>query len=166
MSLKIPKNIIIEAKYTQGKEYMTVNTYKEYQGYYYELNDKIFAGKEFDVFAPELMRLSSNKINPLLTRLSTYAYAALSQKQNDILSTIINVLATDTNPNTDKSGEETYYTRKINEIPYSIKQISKETYTNTLKDPIYQSVILKPDYSNVDEAEQQMPGLKAFLGLQ
>jgi hypothetical protein len=89
MSLKIPRNIIIEAKYTQGKEYMTIDTYKEYQGYYYELNDKIFAGKEFDVFAPELIRLSSNKINPLLTRLSTYAYAALSQKQNDILSTII-----------------------------------------------------------------------------
>jgi hypothetical protein len=166
MSLKIPKNIIIEAKYTQGKEYMTVNTYKEYQGYYYELNDRVFAGKEFDVFAPELIRLSSNKVNPLLTRLSTYAYGALSQKQNDILSTVINALATDTNPNTDKSGEDTYYTRKINETPYSIKQIDKETYTNTLKDPIYQSVILKADYSNINEAEQQIPGLKAFLGIQ
>jgi glycogen synthase len=166
MSLKIPRNIIIEPKYTQGKEYMTIDTYKEYQGYYYELNDKIFAGKEFDVFAPELIRLSSNKINPLLTRLSTYAYAALSQKQNDILSTIINVLATDINPNTDKSGEETYYNRKINEIPYSIKQITKETYINILKDPIYQSVIVKADYSNIDQAEQQIPGLKAFLGIQ
>jgi hypothetical protein len=166
MSLKIPKNIIIESKYTQGKEYMTINTYKEYQGYYYELNDRVFAGKEFDVFAPELIRFSSNKINPLLTRLSTYAYAALSQKQNNILSTVINILATDINPNTDKSGEETYYTRKINEIPYSIKQIDKKTYNNTLKDPIYQSVILKADYSNIDQAEQQIPGLKAFLGIQ
>jgi hypothetical protein len=166
MSLKIPKNIIIESKYTQGKEYMTINTYKEYQGYYYELNDRVFAGKEFDVFAPELMRFSSNKINPLLTRLSTYVYGTLSQKQNDILSTVINVLSTDTNPNTDKSGEDTYYTRKINETPYSIKQITKETYTNTLKDPIYQSVIVKADYSNIDQAEQQIPGLKAFLGIQ
>ena len=166
MSLKIPKNIIIESKYTQGKEYITIDTYKEYQGYYYELNDRVFAGKEFDVFAPELIRISSNKVNPLLTRLSTYVYGALSQKQNDILSTVINVLSTDTNPNTDKSGEDTYYTRKINEIPYSIKQITKETYTNTLKDPIYQSVIVKADYSNIDQAEQQIPGLKAFLGIQ
>jgi hypothetical protein len=166
MALKLPKNIILTSKYTQGKEYMFVETYKEYQGYYYELNGKLFAGKEFDAYAPELIKLSSNKVNPLLTRLSTYVYGALSKNTNISLSTVFNSLSVDNNPFIDQSGEETYYTRKINETPYSIKQISKDTYDSIQRNPIYQTVILKPDYSNIDQAEQQIPGLKAFLEIQ
>jgi hypothetical protein len=157
--MRVPKNIIVTSKYTQGNEYMYKNTQNQYQGYYYELNGKTFVGKTFDVYALELVRMTPNNFNTLLTKASTYVYGELSNIKipNILIPSVVL---------TSNSDEETYYTRKINEIPYSIKQISKETYTNTLKDPIYQSVILKADYSNIDQAEQQMPGLRAFLGIQ
>jgi hypothetical protein len=157
--MKVPKNIIVNSKYTQGNEYMYKNTQESYQGYYYELNGKTFVGKTFDVYSLELVRMTPNNFNTLLTKASTYVYGAISgiKIPNTLIPSVVL---------TNESSEETYYVRKINEIPYSIKQITKETYINTLKDPIYQSVILKPDYSNIDQAEQQMPGLKAFLGLQ
>ena len=44
MSVRIPSNQIVKSKYTIGKEYMFESTYREYQGYYYELNGKLFAG--------------------------------------------------------------------------------------------------------------------------
>jgi hypothetical protein len=157
--MRVPKNIIVTSKYTQGNEYMYKNTQHQYQGYYYELNGKTFVGKTFDVYSLELVRMTPNNFNTLLTKASTYVYGELSNIKipNILIPSVVL---------TSNSDEETYYTRKINEIPYSIKQISKETYTNTLKDPIYQSVILKADYSNIDQAEQQMPGLRAFLGIQ
>jgi hypothetical protein len=167
--MRVPKNIIVTSKYTQGNEYMYKDTQESYQGYYYELNDKLFAGKEFDVYSLELLRITPSNINTFLTKASTYVYGAISGVK--ILNTLTPSVALTNESDEEtylinKSDEETYYTRKINETPYSIKQITKETYTNTLKDPIYQSVILKPDYSNIDQAEQQIPGLKAFLGLQ
>jgi hypothetical protein len=166
MSIKIPKNIIIESKYTQGKEYMTVETYKEYQGYYYELNGKIFAGKEFDVFAPELMKFTSNKINPLLTKLSTYVYGVIAGSNNLLPSTIINTVVTNSNLIKSYVNTETYYAKKINEIPYSIKQIDKATYDNLQSNPFYKTVVLNPNKPDLEQAEKQIPGLKAFLGIE
>jgi hypothetical protein len=166
MALRIPKNLIVTSKYTSGGEYMFKSTQKEYKGYYYELNGNFFAGKEYKSNANELLKININNINPFLSRASTSTYGFLSNiKLNNISSIVINTLATDNDPNVDKSGEDTYYTRKINETPYSIKQIDEETYINTLKNPLQKSVILKADYSNIDQAEQQIPGLKAFLGI-
>jgi hypothetical protein len=162
--IKIPRNIIIEAKYTQGKEYMTVNTYKEYQGYYYELNDRVFAGREFDVFAPELMRFSSNKFNPLLTRLSTYVYAALSgiKLNNTIPPSIIA-------GGSGKDGGLRYFYKKINVTPIIIKETDEETYKNLNNDPLYQFVTVLydefnlPDQNSLDNAEKQFSGIKDFI---
>lgn len=167
MALRIPKNLIVTSKYTSGGEYMFKSTQKEYKGYYYELNGNFFAGKEYKSNANELLKININNINPFLSRASTSTYGFLSNiKLNNISSIVINTLSTNNDPNIDQSGEDTYYTRKINETPYAIKQIDQETYTNTLKNPLQKSVILKADYSNIDQAEQQMPGLKAFLGIQ
>jgi len=172
MSLKIPRNIIIEAKYTQGKEYMTVNTYKEYQGYYYELNDKIFAGKEFDAFAPELIRLSSNKVNPLLTRLSTYIYGAVS-----------GIKLKDTKPQSYifqptegevLNGSSTrYFSKQLNETPVIIKEINKSNYDEILQNPLYKTVSIKYINTNkntgdfdpieLSKAIIQIPELNIFL---
>ena len=41
MALKLPKNQIATSKYTSGGEYVTDKEYKNYQGYYYELNNKV-----------------------------------------------------------------------------------------------------------------------------
>jgi len=173
MALRIPKNLIVTSKYTSGKEYMFKSTQKEYKGYYYELNGNFFAGKEYKSNANELLKIDINNINPFLSRASTSTYGFLSNiKLNNISSMVINTLSkesgnldTENNPELTTLGKDTYYTRKINETPYSIKQIDEETYINTLKNPFQKSVILKADYSNIDQAEQQIPGLKAFLGI-
>jgi len=55
MALRIPKNQIITGKYTLGKEYVILSSYAPYQGYYYNLNGRTFAGKEFDPKAPEII---------------------------------------------------------------------------------------------------------------
>jgi len=61
--MKVPANII-ETKYTSGNEFVFSFNYKYYQGYYYELNDKIFAGKEFNINAPELVKAIQMQSTP------------------------------------------------------------------------------------------------------
>ena len=78
MSIRIPKNIIVESKYTIGNEYILLSSYQQYQGYYYEMNGKYFAGKEFDQNAPELQKILSSKSNNLLTLASTFLFGKLS----------------------------------------------------------------------------------------
>ena len=78
MSIRIPKNIIVESKYTSGNEYMFKSTQKEYKGYYYEMNGKIFAGREFKINSNELLKINIKNINPLLSRATTSVYGLLS----------------------------------------------------------------------------------------
>ena len=61
MSIRIPQNQIVY-KYTIGKEYMYTNTYREYQGHYYELNGRFFVGKEFNINSLELVIIEPKKI--------------------------------------------------------------------------------------------------------
>ena len=49
--MRIPANIISKDKYTIGNEYLYLDTYKEYQGFYYELSNKFFAGVDFNLEA-------------------------------------------------------------------------------------------------------------------
>ena len=78
MSIRIPQNIIVESKYTSGNEYIIIDTNIIYKGYYYEMNGKIFAGKEFDINAIELIKLLPKNINPFLLQVSSYVYGKLS----------------------------------------------------------------------------------------
>jgi hypothetical protein len=163
MSIKIPKNTI-SYKYTSGGEYVFKDSNIIYKGYYYEINGKFFNGRDFDINASELIKITSNGINPLLKNLTTFLYGTLSSNNQNIQSSKINSLANDINPNLDQSGEKTYYSRKINEIPYSIKQIDKITYDNIKSNPLYKTVELNKNYSNLEQSEQIIPGLKKFLG--
>ena len=76
VNVRIPQNQII-SKYTAGNEYMLTKTQNEYKGYYYELNNKTFAGKTFDPNNPEIVKIKSDKFNKLLSKASTYAYGAI-----------------------------------------------------------------------------------------
>ena len=168
--IRIPKNIIVESKYTQGNEYMFVSTYKKYQGYFYELNGKIFAGKEFDVYAPELMIISSNKTNSLLTKVSTYVFGKLANKTIQDLQSIIPKSLPIINSNESFYDPETplFFYRKINQTPIKINRTDEETYKSLQNNTIYQTTFVG-NYQEVTQnpeiAEQQMPGLKAFLGV-
>jgi len=164
MPLKIPQNQIIESKYTIGKEYMFVSTQNEYQGYYYELNGKLFAGKEFNPNNPEIIKIQSSRFNKLLSNLSTYTYGKLSGV--NISSNIVNSLPKSDNPNA-SSIETKFYCSKINVSPTIIKEISEDNYKTIQNDPIYKTTyvgIYNNKVQSIDDADKQIPGLKTFLG--
>lgn len=160
--MRIPSNII-EIKYTPGKEFVFSLNYKFYQGYYYELNGKTFAGKEFNANAPELIKSNSNSVNTLLTDSKTYIYGFISKIKSSQLSSPKFNSFPKTDLDTDTEGDETYYTKKLNINPTMIKQISKETFDKLKQDPFHQVISLKPDRSDLDQADKQMPGLKSFV---
>ncbi len=164
MALRIPQNKIVKSKYTAGKEYMFETTYREYQGYYYELNGKLFAGKEFNSNAPILIKINSDNVNKLLTNPQTYAYGRVSGiKINNIPpSTIIN-----------KSNifiTKRYFYKKLNSNPILIREINKETFDYFQSNPLYQVISIDipeggffANQSSLEEANQKMPGIKDFL---
>jgi hypothetical protein len=164
MAIRIPQNQIVESKYTVGKEYLLLSTHKEYQGYYYELNNKTFAGKEFNTNAPEIIKITSDKVNPLLLNTATYLYGLLSKVK--INNTKFNSLSKLDDPDIDTFPDitevtNTYYSKKINSN--IIKQISKETFSELQSNPLYVTTSVNPDNSNIDEADKIIPGLKDFI---
>ena len=169
MSIRIPQNIIVESKYTSGNEYIIIDTNIIYKGYYYEMNGKIFAGKEFDINAIELIKLLPKNINPFLLQVSSYVYGKLSNiKLNNTLP--ISTIYQPTQEDYDRGYSIRYFYKKINTTPIIIKETNQENYNLLINDPLYQVALikwgtLKINETNIDQAEQQMPGLKAFLGV-
>lgn len=161
MALNIPKNKIIQNKYTSGGEYVTDKEYKEYKGYYYELNNKVYAGKEFNISASVLIKADSKEINRLITNPLTSLYGAVYGgriPQSDITSVPF-------------TGEEKirYFIKKINVVPSVIKEISGDNFQQVKTDPLYQSIEVNFKYSmtdaELDNLDKQMPGIKAYLQL-
>lgn len=156
--MKIPANLI-KVNYTSGNEYAYTVNYKYYQGYYYELNNKFFVGKEFNIKAPELIKITSNNINTLLTKSSTYVYGFISGKSiND--SKPVSFIYNGKEPNR-------YFLSKVNTTPTIIKEVSEDTFKTFQNNPLYNSVSLSYrggfNESELNTAEKQMPGLKTFL---
>jgi hypothetical protein len=167
MALRIPKNLIVTSKYTSGGEYMFKSTQKEYKGYYYELNGKIFAGKEFNTYANELLKINIDNINPFLSRASTSTYGFLS---NININTNLEKLNSLFIINSDESFYEPevpfFFCKKINETPIKINRISEETYISLQKNIFYQTTFIgnfKGITQTSEQAYQQMPGLEAFF---
>lgn len=167
MSLRIPQNQIVY-KYTSGKEYMLSSTYKEYQGYYYGFNGKLYAGKEFSNASPELMKIKSDNVNILLTNPNTYVYGKISNIK------ITKPKITTTNSISEAQTKDiiqNYFIRNTTVLPITIKQVNKETYNNLKNNNIYQSTIINAYPStdfiyfeqDLDKAEKELPGIKAFL---
>lgn len=146
---------------------MFATTLKEYQGHYYKLNDKVFAGKEFNPYAPELikMQLKSNKgiskFNPLLANAATYIYGKISK-------IVINNQEPPTYYfNTVKENNTLrYFIKKYNSD--IIKEINKETYSQFLNNPLYASVSLfynnNFNQEDLNKAEQIIPGITTYVG--
>jgi len=160
MSLRIPSNQIVKSKYTIGKEYMFESTYREYQGYYYELNGKLFAGKEFNNNAPVLVKINLNNINPLRTNPATLVYGIISGIKLDntkINSYYFNV---DTTNNVFR-----YFIKKVNEN--IIKEINEDTFKQIQSNPIYLSVSLYYQSSfnenDLNNADKKISGLKEYI---
>ena len=157
-NMRVPSNIIT-SQYTSGKEYMYAASQKEYQGYYYELNDKFFVGKEFKVDAAELLKIKSANINTLLTRASTYVYGLLS-----------GVKLSNVKPPSfiyKYEGNIRYFLAKLNTNPLLIKEVNKETFDSFQNDPLYSSVSLFYEGGfnerELNKAETKISGIKAFV---
>ena len=174
--MKIPLNLIKTGKYTIGGKYMYVASYKIYQGYYYELNNKVFAGKEFNINAPELVKIDSAIVNTLLTQASTYTYGKLSKSKINT-SNIQPFYFTPTEEEKSTGEALRYFVSKKNQTPILIKEISKENYGLLKSNPIYNTVAIKnyiipglnTDNSytftpeDLKEAEKHLPGIISFL---
>ena len=161
--MRVPSNII-EIKYTPGNDFVFSLNYKYYQGYYYELNGKTFAGKEFNADAPELVRSNNNNVNTLLTNSKTYIYGFLSKvKLNNVSpSSIIS--------KGNISGGMRYFSKKNNTNPILIREITEETFKQYQNDPFYQVISIEfpeggyfGNQKSLDEAEKKMPGIKTFI---
>jgi len=167
MGIKIPKNLIVTGKYTIGEEYVLLSSHIPYQGYYYELNGKTFAGKEFNNNSPEIVKMISDKFNSLLgnPKTSTYAKIAKTKLNSFIPNTKIYVqdyLSTD--------NINRYFIKKINVFPILIKEVTEESFNKALSDPLYVTVVINWDrggydlnINKIDAAEKIMPGIKAYL---
>ena len=158
MRVRVPLNQIL-FKYTSGNEYIVLSTQKEYQGYYYELNNKFFSGKEFTDKSLEIIKITSSKVNKQQQNPSTEVYSkisGISSTDNEVSSQPVggNVPEVDFN-------SINFYCKKVNSN--SIKQIDENTYLKLTKDPIYQTSfvgIFNNRSKSLDEANTEIPGLR------
>ena len=169
MGLRIPQNQTITSKYTSGGEYMIANTQNEYKGYYYELNNRTYAGENFNTNNPEIIKINSDNYNKLLGNPNTYAYGVVSGVK--ILNTKILSLPEGAGNDIqhvpeDIPGKEEplFYCKKIN--TNIIKKINEETFISLQKDPIYQTTFIGT-YNNKtqtpDDAEKQISGIREWV---
>jgi len=163
MAIRIPQNQI-KYQYTAGKEYMLENTYEEYIGHYYELNNKAFVGKEFSSNAPVLVKKDSSNTNTLLENPLTNLYGKISGIK------INNIPPPSIVSKSDIFITKRYFYKKLNTNPILIKEINKETFDSYQIDPLYQTISIDipeggffVDQSNLDKANEKMPGIKDFL---
>jgi hypothetical protein len=157
----VPSNLI-KKNYTAGKEFVYSSTQKEYQGHYYELNGKYFVGKDFNIYAAELVKKNSSGINPLLLNPSTYLYGALSK-----LTPIGNNPPSSFFYNYNSDSDIRYFLLKFNVTPRLIKEVNKQTFDEYKSNPLYLSVSLSYsggfNPSELDEAEKKISGIKDFV---
>jgi hypothetical protein len=162
MGIRIPQNQIVTNKYTAGKEYMYKDTYREYQGYYYELNNKLFVGKEFNSNAPELMLLPKNNnipfgFNSLLTKASTYVYGKISNIKINSETPLSFIYNYDSNVR--------YFSYQINKK--QIKEVNEDTFKTFQTNPLY--ILTKLNFTSgfneqeLKEAEIKIPGITTFV---
>jgi hypothetical protein len=162
MAIRIPQNQI-QYRYTAGKEYMYKDTYREYQGHYYELNNQLFAGREFNSNAPILIHMpvignnTFNGLNSLLTKASTYVYGKISNVKinNEVpLSFFYNY-----------DDDVRYFSYQINKK--QIKEVNEDTFKTFQTNPLY--VLIKLSFTSgfneqeLKEAEIKIPGITTFV---
>jgi len=157
----LPTNIIV-TKYTPGGEFVNMLTNAAYQGYYYEYNNRIFAGNQYSVNAPEIVRINSQNHNKLYNNTQTAIYSVSSGiKSKDITSPPVSSLPY---PGISLTTSTKFFYKKHNDN--IIKKIDEDSYKSLQKNPIYQTTFIgvyNGKTQTIDQANQQMPGLKSFL---
>jgi hypothetical protein len=158
--MRIPLNTINTEKYTIGKEFIFESTYKEYQGYYYEYNNKTFVGREFNPKALRLLKLGSSEVNPLKLNPATSVYANLKEIKiynNKIPSIPFQPI---------DSGTK-YLAKQLNSNPIRIVFTTKDAWENSNIYPEY--IFTSIDYQSefgfdiTEENVKAIPEIRIFL---
>lgn len=169
--MRYPKNQIKENQYTSGGEFVLVDSGKIYTGYYWQFKDKYYVGKmpNSNNNLVQIKKITPQDIKKIeiKNRISPSAAFALGNNIINKLSTIITVVA----KVPQSTDEIRYFSKKINQTPFIIKEIDQNTFNILKTDPFYQITsipgdLIFPGSKELDLAEQQMPGIKAFLGIQ
>lgn len=157
--MRIPSNLISENLYTIGKEFIYADSYKEYQGYYYETSNKFFAGRFFDINAPRLLKLGSSEIDSLKLNPKTSVYANLNK-------TRIPTNKIDSIPLELVSGEK-YVAKRINSNPIKIIFTTFKTWKERNKYPEYTIISIYFDaefgFNVTPENIKAIPEIEMFL---
>jgi len=159
--MKVPSNIIVKSQYTVGKEFIYADSYENYQGYYYEMNNKYFVGRVFDPNALEILKVNSDKVDKLKLNSKLFTFISLLKTKIPAITKI---------PSVQPDGKKLtrYFAKKLNYNPILIKEVDEDTSIQLQSDPTYQILSLTlpaSDYDPaiLDEADKKMPGIKAFL---
>ena len=156
--MRVHSNIIKENKYTLGKELVYAKTYKEYQGYYYEISDKLFAGREFDPKALQLTKISS--ISKFKLNEKTSTYSNLTKQNLPPTDRIISI------PLSIKS-EIKYIVKQLNSSPIRLFFVNKETYEREKDNPLYSFTTIYFDsqygFSITEQNKKEIPEIDIFL---
>jgi hypothetical protein len=165
MGIRVPKNTITTGKYTIGKEYVLLSSHLPYQGYYYELNNKTFAGKEFNSDAPEIIKVTSNKFNSLLNNPNIRTYISLSKlKPNSTRVKSIPFIPTP--EDLSKNVIVRYFVKNLNNTPI-IKEVTKDNFDELKSNSLYQTLKVNFRYNlsdkELNDLDKIMPGLGAYL---
>ena len=136
----VPKNSIIENQYTLGSEFSKKNVGGVYQGYYCIVGNKYYTGRTYTNTSIELVKIVAP--NPITSSFNSSF------------------------PN--NRFDERYFAKKINFNPILIREINKESFITLSSDPFYQTLSINgieifSGSKALDQANQQMPGLKAFI---
>lgn len=135
---------------------MFANTQNEYKGYYYELNNKIFAGEKFDPNNEEIVKIQSDIFNKLLGKASSYIYGAVSGIKIDSKKPASSIYRY----NSDVRYFTYQTTKKL------IKEVNEDTFNSIQTNPIYTSVKLTFvsgfKEGELKEAEKKIPGITDF----
>lgn len=181
MSLKVPKNRI-KTNYTNGGEYVIADTGVRYQGYYHEVEGKIYTGKDYNTSGSVLLiKPTSEEYNQLLSKSSTFTYSAISNiKLNNpgpIPSSTYNNIANSVSFISTFVSEgfvppvqiTRYFIKKVNSK--EIKEVDQPTFNKFTSNPLYIGTTVLFESSpgssgipqNLYEAEKIIPGITDFL---
>jgi len=131
----IPADKILENQYTKGNEFVSLTTGKYYQGYYcIILDNKYYEGKTYNSQSKQLKKIDPISVASLPVSLPP------------------------------QSTPTRYFIRKTNISLITIKEVSENTYSNFINDPLYQTTYVGPNQS-IDQANNQLPGLKVWLSV-
>lgn len=151
----------INFKYTSGNEYVLQKTLKEYQGYYFEFGNEIYAGNRFELNINNKLVKSSNIGNTPLE-----AYEIIIGTKIPRSQTVLSFPFNPTIEDFERGSVIRYFVKKNNRID-NIIETNKSTFKEIQFNPLYQTLEVNYSFAiteeELDELDKKMSGLKVFI---